>query len=105
MEGESEEDAEFEGDFQVNYGIKIIEGMDSACAELLKNAGIKTIEDLLRMGATEPERQHLAKKVEVTYAILDRCVCRGDLIRTRGIGKKYAVRAHGTAFQHTTDLT
>ena len=72
---------------------------------IAQNAGIKTIEDLLRMGATEPERQHLAKKVEVTYAILDRCVCRGDLVRTRGIGKKYAARAHGTAFQHTSDLT
>jgi hypothetical protein len=36
MEGESEEDAEFEGDFQVNYDIKTIEGMDSECAELLK---------------------------------------------------------------------
>ena len=72
---------------------------------IAQKCGNQKHRNLLRMGATEPERQHLAKKVEVTYAILDRCVCRGDLIRTRGIGKKYAVRAHGTAFQHTTDLT
>jgi predicted flap endonuclease-1-like 5' DNA nuclease len=105
MEEESEEDAELEEDVQVEDSIEMIEGMNSTCAELLRNAGIKTIKDLLRMSATEHERHHLAKEVGVTYATLDRWVCCGDLIRLRGIGRKYSALLELIGIKTVTDLS
>jgi predicted flap endonuclease-1-like 5' DNA nuclease len=105
MREESEEDSKLEEDIRLEDDIEMIEGMNSACAELLRNAGIKTIKDLLRMGATEPERQRLAKEVGVTYATLDRWICRGDLIRIRGIGKKYSALLQSIGVNTVADLS
>jgi predicted flap endonuclease-1-like 5' DNA nuclease len=99
------EEAELDEDLQVEDGVEMIEGMDPSCAQLLRNAGITTIKDLLRVCATEPERKRLAKEVGVTYATLERWVCRGDLLRIRGIGRKYSAALESIGVKTVTDLS
>ncbi len=79
----------FEADIE-DVDIETIEGIGPVCGGLLRNSGVKTVGDLLRVGATENGRRYLANEVGVTRATVLRWVCRGDLLRVRGIGGKYA---------------
>jgi predicted flap endonuclease-1-like 5' DNA nuclease len=85
--------------------IETIEGIGPAGGALLRNSGIDTVSDLLRVGATERGRQRLADQVGVTSATVLRWVYRGDLLRVRGIGRKYSALLESAGVSTVTDLS
>jgi predicted flap endonuclease-1-like 5' DNA nuclease len=85
--------------------IETINGIGPIWGELLRNSGIKTVNDLVRSGATKRGRQHLANKVGVTYAELLKWVYRGDLLRINGIGIKYSALLESAGVNTVTDLS
>jgi predicted flap endonuclease-1-like 5' DNA nuclease len=89
----------------MEQGIETINGIGPKSGGLLRNSGIKTVNDLLRVGATERGRQHLANKVGVTYATLLKWVYRGDLLRINGVGKKYSALLESAGVNTITDLS
>jgi hypothetical protein len=57
---------------------------------MMRNRGIRTVDDLLKAGATRLKRQRLANEFGVSYATMSKWVHRGDLLRIRGIGSQYS---------------
>ena len=70
--------------------IETIEGIGALRGQMLRNAGIRTVNDLLRAGATRLKRQRLANEFGVSYSTLSKWVHRADLLRIRGIGSQYS---------------
>ena len=75
---------------RIEQDIETIEGIGSLRGRMLRNAGIRTVNDLLRAGATRRRRQRLANEFGVSYATMHKWVYRGDLLRVRGIGRQYS---------------
>ena len=70
--------------------ISSIEGIGKKYSEKLENAGIKTVEGLLEIGATKKGRKDLAARAEVSEKMILNWVNRADLFRIKGIGSQYA---------------
>ena len=75
---------------EMEQDLETINGIGPKWAGLLRDSGIKTVNDLVIAGATKHKRQYLADKIGVTYATLLMWVNRGDLLRVNGIGNKYS---------------
>lgn len=67
-----------------------IEGIGPVYEAKLKEAGIKSIEALLEVGATPKGRKDLAEKIGVSDAKILEWVNRADLFRIKGIGEEYS---------------
>jgi predicted flap endonuclease-1-like 5' DNA nuclease len=85
--------------------IEMIEGIEPVCSGLLRNSGINTVSDLLRVGATERGRHRLANDVGVSYKTMLKWVHRGDLLRVNGVGKKYSALLESAGINTVTDLS
>jgi len=85
--------------------IETINGIGTKYSGSLRNVGIKTVNDLLRAGATKYGRQNLANKVGVTYATLLKWVHRADLLRINGVGKKYSALLESAGVGTIKDLS
>ena len=70
--------------------IETIEGIGALRGQMLRNAGIRTVDELLRAGATRLKRQRLVNEFGISYATISKWVHRGDLLRIRGIGSQYS---------------
>jgi predicted flap endonuclease-1-like 5' DNA nuclease len=90
---------------RTDQDVETIEGIGSLRGRMLRTAGIRSIDDLLRAGATRRGRQRLAREVGVSYATMHRWVCRGDLLRVRGIGKQYSELLEAAGVATVTDLS
>lgn len=89
----------------VELDVETIMGIGSARGALLRNSGIVTVSDLLRAGATKRGRDNLANEVGVDSATVLRWVYRGDLLRIRGIGKKYSALLESAGVNTVTKLS
>ena len=67
-----------------------IEGIGPVYAEKLKQAGITTIQALLKKGATPEGRQELAEKAGIGDALILQWVNHADLFRIKGVGSEYS---------------
>jgi predicted flap endonuclease-1-like 5' DNA nuclease len=85
--------------------IETIEGIGPLRGRMLRNARIRTVDDLLRAGATRRGRQRLANEFGVSYATMHRWVYRGDLLRVRGIGRQYSELLETAGVTTVTDLS
>jgi predicted flap endonuclease-1-like 5' DNA nuclease len=85
--------------------IETIEGIGSLRGRMLRGAGIGTVDDLLRAGATRMKRQRLANEFGVSYHTVHKWVCRGDLLRVRGIGRQYSELLEEAGVSTITDLS
>jgi predicted flap endonuclease-1-like 5' DNA nuclease len=94
-----EKDVRAEGD------VEMIEGIGKVRGRLLRNAGIKTVSDLLRVGATKRGRQRIAREVGVSYSVVLKWVYRGDLLRIRGVGSQYSGLLESAGITTVTDLS
>ena len=90
---------------EMEQAIETINGIGPKWAGLLRDSGIKTVNDLVIAGATKHERQHLSDKIGVTYATLLKWVNRGDLLRVNGIGKKYSALLESAGVNTVIDLS
>lgn len=85
--------------------VETIEGIGSVRGALLRNIGINTVIDLLKVGATHRGRRRLANATGVTSATVLKWVYRGDLLRVRGIGTKYSALLESAGVNTVTDLS
>ncbi len=67
-----------------------IEGIGAAYAEKLQEAGIKTVEALLKAGADPAGRKKVAEATGIDAKRILEWVNRADLYRINGIGSEYS---------------
>jgi predicted flap endonuclease-1-like 5' DNA nuclease len=70
--------------------IKDIEGIGPVYAKKLTEAGIKTTDDLLKLGATANMREALGKKTGIEHKLILEWVNLADLYRIKGVGSEYS---------------
>ena len=67
-----------------------VEGIGLVNAQKLQDAGIKTTEKLLDLGATARGRQDIAEKTGISESQILGWVNRVDLFRVKGVGEEYS---------------
>jgi len=67
-----------------------VEGIGTAYAQKLKQAGIATTDALLKAGATPAGRQKIAQKTRISGKRILRWINHVDLFRVNGIQKQFA---------------
>ena len=67
-----------------------IEGVGPVYAKKLTEAGIKTTDDLLKLGATAKMREELGKKTGIDHKLILEWVNLSDLYRIKGVGSEYS---------------
>lgn len=67
-----------------------IEGVGKTYSKTLSDAGIKTIQAILKAGATVKGRKELEKKTGISAKNILEWVNRADLMRIKGIGEEYS---------------
>jgi predicted flap endonuclease-1-like 5' DNA nuclease len=70
--------------------LEIIEGIGPVYAEKLRAAGIRSVNALLRAGATPEGRRDLEEKAGIGHEYVLDWVNRADLMRIRGVGEEYS---------------
>jgi predicted flap endonuclease-1-like 5' DNA nuclease len=85
--------------------VEAIEGIGPTYGSRLRNAGVTTVKDLLRVGATRTGRRSLAYKVGVAPAELLKWVYRADFFRIRGIGTQYSSLLESAGVNTVPDLS
>lgn len=90
--------------FGVEKDVKTIEGIGSWRSRLLNSMDIRTVDDLLVVGATREGRQRIARRVGVSYRMVLSWVRRGDLLRVRGVGKQYSELLESAGVYSVKDL-
>lgn len=85
--------------------IEAIEGIGPTYGSRLRNAGVATVKDLLKKGATRTGRRSLAYKVSVAPAELLKWVYRADFFRIRGIGTQYSSLLESAGVNTVADLS
>jgi predicted flap endonuclease-1-like 5' DNA nuclease len=85
--------------------VKTIEGVGSLRGRLLNGMGVRTVDDLLRVGATSVGRQRIARRLGVSYKMVLSWVRRGDLLRVRGVGSQYSELLESAGVSSVADLS
>jgi predicted flap endonuclease-1-like 5' DNA nuclease len=70
--------------------LEIIEGIGPVYAQKLREAGISTIETLLKTGATPAGRKEIQEATGIGAEFILDWVNRADLMRIRGVGEEYS---------------
>jgi len=70
--------------------IEDIEGIGPVYAKKMIAAGVKTVEGLLKVGATPKGRKELAEKTEISGALILEWVNHADLYRIKGVAQEYS---------------
>ena len=65
-----------------------IEGIGPAYAKKLTEAGVKTTDDLLKLGASAKGREELGKKTGIDGKLVLEWVNLADLYRIKGVGAR-----------------
>ena len=67
-----------------------IEGIGPAYAKKLAKVDLKTVEGLLKAGASPKGRKEIAEKSGIDVTLILEWVNRADLYRIKGVGKQYS---------------
>jgi predicted flap endonuclease-1-like 5' DNA nuclease len=70
--------------------ILAIEGIGPVYAKKLTNAGIRTVEALLKKGASDKGRKEIAASTGIDQTLVLEWANRADLFRIKGIGEQYS---------------
>lgn len=84
--------------------IEQIEGIGPATGEALRNAGLKTVEQLLDAGGDRASRAALAEKTGISESRLLKCVNMADLFRINGVASQYAELLEGAGVDTVKEL-
>ena len=90
---------------RIEQDIETIEGIGALRGRMLRNAGIRTVDDLLRAGSTRLKRQRLASEFGVSYTTISKWVHRADLLRIKGIGSQYSELLESAGVKTVTNLS
>ena len=72
------------------YKLSDIEGIGTVYAEKLKKLGVRSVDSLLKSGATRQGRKEISKNSGVDESLILKWVNMADLYRVRGIGSEYS---------------
>ena len=78
------------GDYTAMSKLTTIEGIGDVLAGKFRNAGVGSVETLLKKGATRQARIELSKQTGMDDARILKFVNHADLMRIKGIGGEYA---------------
>jgi len=67
-----------------------IEGIGPVYRQKLQSAGVRTVENLLKLGATAAGRDRLAKDADISRDLILEWVNHADLWRIKGVGEEYS---------------
>jgi predicted flap endonuclease-1-like 5' DNA nuclease len=67
-----------------------IEGIGPAYAVKLTKVGIRSVEALLKKGASDKGRKEIAKATGITHTLILEWVNRADLYRIKGVSSQYS---------------
>ena len=67
-----------------------IEGVGPTFAKKLSGAGVKSVEALLKRGASPKGREELSKATGIDHKLILEWVNHADLYRIRGVGSEYS---------------
>jgi predicted flap endonuclease-1-like 5' DNA nuclease len=67
-----------------------IEGIGDVYGQKLQEAGILTVDDLLKAGAVPQGRNELAEKTGISSKLILEWVNHADLFRIKGVGEEYS---------------
>lgn len=67
-----------------------IEGIGPSYAAKLSKAGIRSVEALLKEGASDKDRKEIAVKTGISHTLILEWVNRADLYRIKGVGSQYS---------------
>ena len=67
-----------------------IEGIGPVYSEKLQKAGVKSVEGLLKLGATPAGRDDIAEKAGIDKGLILEWVNRADLFRIKGVAEEYS---------------
>lgn len=67
-----------------------IEGIGASYARKLKQAGIRSVEALLKKGASAKGREEIVKQTGISHAQILRWVNHADLFRIKGVAGEYS---------------
>ncbi|MCP5215229.1 MAG: DUF4332 domain-containing protein [Pseudomonadales bacterium] len=81
-----------------------IEGVGKTYAAKMEKIGVKTVEELLRQGASKKGRTALAEKSGVSDKLILEWVNRADLTRIRGVSTQYADLLESTGVDSVPEL-
>lgn len=73
-----------------DYKIEDVEGIGSVYGEKLRKAGIKSVEQLLKVGCKPTGRKELVEATGLDASLILTWVNMADLFRIKGIGGEYA---------------
>lgn len=74
----------------MSKSIEKIEGIGPKLGETLRNAGIRTVTDLLDKGGDKSGRRKIAADTGISENRLLKCVNMADLFRINGVASQYA---------------
>jgi predicted flap endonuclease-1-like 5' DNA nuclease len=72
------------------YKLSDIEGIGPVYAEKLKKLGVRSVDSLLKNGATRQGRKELSQGSGVDETLILKWVNMADLYRVRGVGSEYS---------------
>ncbi len=70
--------------------IEDIEGIGPVYAKKLSDVGVKTVAQLLKVGAGAKGREELAEKADIDRKLILEWVNHADLYRIKGVGQEYS---------------
>lgn len=88
----------------MSYPIEHIEGLSDRLTVGLERAGIFTTRHLLERAARASERASLARTVGAPAEEIERAVQIADLLRTKGVAKRYASLLHIAGVRSVQEL-
>ena len=89
----------------MNYQINTIEGIGPEYSSKLNQAGVNTVEDLLKKGADPLARQRLANESGCNEPTLLKWVGMADLFRISGISSQYSELLNECGVTSVNDLS
>jgi predicted flap endonuclease-1-like 5' DNA nuclease len=82
-----------------------IEGIGPVYANKLAKAGIRTVEGILKEGASDKGRKEIAAASGIEHTLILEWVNRADLYRIKGVGKQYSDLLEKAGVDTVVDLS
>jgi len=84
--------------------IEDIEGVGPKTGQAFRNAGIRTVDQLLEVACNKKGRRLLSEKTEISEAKVLKCVNMADLFRINGVASQYAELLEGAGVDTVKEL-
>lgn len=84
--------------------IEDIEGIGPKTGAILRENGVRSVDQLLKAGCDKKGRANLAEKTNLSESRILKCVNMADLIRIKGVASQYAELLEGAGVDTVKEL-